>query len=156
MPDDVKEMLGLPVQSTKRASTLRSSSEPRSPRTVLSSHPSPSKKRQLEKQRSKQDIFVTASVSEKFAQQEKRNQMDAFFAKSKKEYQSAENKKVSVTNNSGNVDEGEKKDSDLSRGQSSSKFDLADVIIAAAAAKTVKLKSKGKCKLFLQVLYTFY
>ena len=146
MPDDVKEMLGLPVQRTKRTSSLRSSSEPRSPRTVLSSQASPSKKRQLEKQRSKQDIFVTASVSEKFAQQEKRNQIDAFFAKSKKEDQSSENKKVSVTNNSVNVDEGEKKDPDLSRGQSSSKFDLADVIIAAAAAKTVKLKSKGKCK----------
>ena len=135
MPDDVKEMLGLPIQRKKK--TLRASSEPRSPRNLRTPQQSPSKKRPVEKQKSKQDIFAPVSVSEKFAQQEKRQQMDAFFAKSKKE---GDSKKISVS---------KEKEGDSATdvipppAATSGKLDLADVIIAAAAAKTVKLKGKG-------------
>ena len=66
----------------------------------------------------------------------------------KEDYQS-ENKKLSVTENAKKLNnDGNEIYQDSKPAPNSGKLDLADVIIAAAAAKTVKLKSKGIKQMF--------
>ena len=67
--------------------------------------------------------------------QEKREKIDSFLNKSKNE-ESKDQKKT---------------DEDGQTSKEPVKMDLADVIIAAAAAKTVKLKSKG----LIEIIYLF-
>ena len=118
----------------------------------------------VKKANSAKEIFHPPSLTEKFAQQEKRNQIDSFLNKTKPTGSSSKlntpaktaesssklntpskpsSRRVSLaslTDNIAKVDPPpETTDENISN-----KISLADVIIAAAAAKTVKLKSKGK------------
>ena len=157
MPDDVKEMLGLPISDKDK----RSKSEPRTPNksNILSLS---SKGRQKsatikspKKAKSAQEIFFPPSVTQKFEQQEKRNQIDAFLNKSRSSLRSKDpatptRRKLSDASLS-LVDKIPPLDppSENLNENITSKLSLADVIIAAAAAKTVKLKSKGRAGEYL-------
>ena len=155
MPDDVKEMLGLPITDEVK----RSKPEPRSPKklnnlknVVKGGEKSPRTK-SPKKAKSTHEIFFPPSVAEKFEQQEKRNQMDAFLNKSRSTLRSKDSatpvkRKLSDASLS-LVDKipPVNPPSEISDENVPTKLSLADVIIAAAAAKTVKLKSKGKAEL---------
>ena len=153
MPDEVREMLGLPVTSDQ---AKRSKSEPRTPKksnnVSLNSkvrQKSPTVK-SPQKAKSTQEIFFPPSVAEKFEQQEKRNQIDAFLNKSRSSLRSKDpvtpvrrklsDASLSLVDNIPPVDP----PSENLNENITTKLSLADVIIAAAAAKTVKLKSKGE------------
>ena len=155
MPDDVKEMLGLPVIDK----TKRSKSEPRTPtktKNDLSSNSklrqkSPTTKKSPQKAKSTHEIFYPPSVAEKFEQQEKRNQIDAFLNKSRSSLRSndsapVKSKKLSDVSLSlvDKIPPVDPPSETVTENIPTTKLNLADVIIAAAAAKTVKLKSKGK------------
>ncbi len=155
MPDDVKEMLGLPISDELK----RSKSEPRSPKklnnlnvNVKGGEKSPRIK-SPKKAKSTHEIFFPPSVAEKFEQQEKRNQIDAFLNKSRSTLRSKDSatpvkRKLSDASLS-LVDKipPVNPPSEISDENVPTKLSLADVIIAAAAAKTVKLKSKGRAGL---------
>ena len=153
MPDEVREMLGLPVTSDQ---AKRSKSEPRTPKKSNNvslnykvRQKSPTVK-SPQKAKSTQEIFFPPSVAEKFEQQEKRNQIDAFLNKSRSSLRSKDpatpvrrklsDASLSLVDNIPPVDP----PSENLNENITTKLSLADVIIAAAAAKTVKLKSKGE------------
>ena len=150
MPDDVKEMLGLPIDDKVK----RSKSEPRTPRksnnlNLNSPRRQKSPDKSPKKAKSTHEIFFPPSVAEKFEQQEKRNQMDAFLNKSRTSLRSKDSatpvkRKLSDASLS-LVDKipPVNPPSEIPDDNVTTKLSLADVIIAAAAAKTVKLKSKG-------------
>ena len=153
MPDEVREMLGLPVTSDQ---AKRSKSEPRTPKKSnnVSLNPKVRQKsptiKSPQKAKSTQEIFFPPSVAEKFEQQEKRNQIDAFLNKSRTSLRSKDpatpvRRKLSDASLS-LVDKIPPVDppSENLNENITTKLSLADVIIAAAAAKTVKLKSKGE------------
>ena len=153
MPDDVKEMLGLPISDKDK--DKRSKSEPRTPNksNILSSSSKGRQKSAIKspkKAKSAQEIFFPPSVAQKFEQQEKRNKIDAFLNKSRSSLRSKDpatpvRRKLSDASLS-LVDKIPPLDppSENLNENITSKLSLADVIIAAAAAKTVKLKSKGR------------
>ena len=157
MPDDVREMLGLPIREKDK----RSQSEPRTPKKSNNLSLS-SKGRQKsatikspKKAKSTQEIFFPPSVEEKFEQQKKRNQIDVFLNKSRSSLRSKDpatpvRRKLSDASLS-LVDKIPPLDppSENLNENITSKLSLADVIIAAAAAKTVKLKSKGRARYYL-------
>ena len=147
MPDDVKEMLGLPIAGDK---AKRSKSEPRTPRKSNNLNlNSPRRRTSPKKAKSTHEIFFPPSVAEKFEQQGKRNQMDAFLNKSRSTLRSKDSAtpvkrklsdaSLSLVDNIPPVSP----PSEILDENVTTKLSLADVIIAAAAAKTVKLKSKG-------------
>jgi hypothetical protein len=79
MPQDVKEMLGLPVDDAKKK-RIRSSSETRQGKqneTLKVKKPSV-----MSKTKSRERIFPP-SLEEKFDQQDKRNKISAFLSKQK-------------------------------------------------------------------------
>ena len=85
---------------------------------------------------SQQDLRPAPSLSEKFAQQDKRNQLSVFLAKTKE----APGGGSSPEKQPG---EGGDAPPPTPAPDPSKKLSMADIIIAAAAAKTVKLKSQG-------------
>ena len=142
MPQDVKEMLGLPVEDAKKK-RIRSRSETRQGKQ--NETPRVKKPSVMSKSKSRECIFPP-SLEEKFDQQDKRNKISAFLSKQKEVGPTpavqAKNKAV--------IDALTEKITpaqpppDAEPGSPRPKLNLADVIIAAAAAKTVKLKSTGK------------
>ena len=94
-------------------------------------------------------MFRNITSSEKFAQQEKTNQIDAFLNKNKlkggndtttsKQSTPIKSRRTSLTSQSIPP----ATDHEATDVNKPTKVNLADVIIAAAAAKTVKLKTKG-------------
>ena len=152
MPDDVKEMMGLPIKDKNK----RSKSEPRTPRKSNNLNVSTSKdkpksptKKSSPKSKSTHDIFFPPSVAEKFEQQEKRNQIVAYLNKSRSTLRSKDTatpvkRKLSeaslcLVDKISPVDP----PPETFNENVPIKLSLADVIIAAAAAKTVKLKTTG-------------
>ena len=149
MPQDVKEMLGLPVEDAKKK-RIRSRSETgqgkqnETPRVKNPSKMSKSKSRER---------ISPPSLEEKFDQQDKRNKISAFLSKQKEAgpFQGPLPKSPAVqAKNKAVIDALTEKITpaqpppDAEPGSPRPKLNLADVIIAAAAAKTVKLKSTGK------------
>ena len=149
MPQDVKEMLGLPVEDEKKK-RIRSRSETRQGKQ--NETPKVKKPSVMSKSKSRERVFPP-SLEEKFDQQDKRNKISAFLSKQKEAGPSqallpkspavqAKNKAVidALTEKITPAQPPPDAEPDSPR----PKLNLADVIIAAAAAKTVKLKSTGK------------
>ena len=88
---------------------------------------------------SQQDLRPPPSLSEKFAQQDKRNQLSAFLGKTKE----ATGGQSSQLGETGDVLQ-DKSPPSPPPPDPPKKLNMADIIIAAAAAKTVKLKSQGE------------
>ena len=145
MPNDVKDMLGLPVEEPK-IKKKRSKSETRSP--PISSLKSPSR---LLKPKAKAKI-VPPTLDQKFDHQAKRNMIDTFLntKRDSSPSKSLVPKSPSIREkNKAVIDALTEKITpaqpppDAEPGTPGPKLNLADVIIAAAAAKTVKLKGTG-------------
>ena len=159
MPDDVRDMLGLPTQKEVERQK-RSRSEPRSPRGSAKSvrriifflvdtiwlqvRPKTllTPKHKNVSSSSQQDLRPTPSLSEKFAQQDKRNQLSAFLGKTK-EATGGEISPQKQPGEGGDVAP-DKTAPPPPPSDPPKKLNMADIIIAAAAAKTVKLKSQGE------------
>ena len=90
---------------------------------------------------SQQDLRPPPSLSEKFAQQDKRNQLSAFLGKTK-EATGGQSSPQKQTGETGDVLQD--KSPAPPPPDPPKKLNMADIIIAAAAAKTVKLKSQGE------------
>ena len=148
MPADVKEMLGVPSErETKRSS--RSKSETRSVKANDNQNPkSPSK---ISRSKSK-DNFVPPSLKERFDQEEKRSRINQFLNRNIESTSQTQSKvkKNPVFDALSEQIPAALPPPDIPPGSSKPKINLADVIIAAAAAKTVKLKSTGNKKLIKQ------
>ena len=143
MPDDVRDMLGLPTQK-EAEKQKRSRSEPRSPRgSARTVRPKTllTPKHSKVSSSSQQDLRPAPSLSEKFAQQDRRNQLSVFLGKTKEapggqsspQKQPGEGGDVPPDNAPAPPPPDPPK-----------KLNMADIIIAAAAAKTVKLKTQGE------------
>ena len=91
---------------------------------------------------SQQDLRPPPSLSEKFAQQDKRNQLSAFLGKTK-EATGGQSSPQKPTGETGDVSH-DKSPPPPPPPDPPKKLNMADIIIAAAAAKTVKLKSQGE------------
>ena len=144
MPQDVKDMLGLPVEKGKKK-IKRSKSEARSGKP----NPIPIVKSPARVPKSKsRDQLIPPSLKEKFDQQEKRNVISTFLNTRKEAAQLPKSPAVKAKNKA-IIDALTEKITpaqpppDAEPGSPGPKLNLADVIIAAAAAKTVKLKSTG-------------
>ena len=139
MPDDVRDMLGLPTQKEAERQK-RSRSEPRSPRgSARTARPKTllTPKHKKVSSSSQQDLRPAPSLSEKFAQQDKRNQLSVFLGKTK-EAPGGQSSPRKQSGDGGDVPPDNPPPSDPPK-----KLNMADIIIAAAAAKTVKLKTQG-------------
>ena len=101
------------------------------------------------KAKSQQDIYYSLTVEEKFAQQAKRNQIDAFLKKPSSSR--GRERKLSVTSATliDNIPPASPPPDPAEGGSVPNKINMADVIIAAAAAKTVKLKTAGDIGSFI-------
>ena len=145
MPDDVKNMLGLPVDPAKKRK-VRSKSEtrPEDQNSVSSIKKAPD----IRKAKSK-DQIIPPSLKEKFDQQEKRTRIKEFLDTCK-DGASAPKSPALKAKNKAIIDALTEKippaqpPPDAALDSPGPRLKLADVIIAAAAAKTVKLKSEGK------------
>ena len=148
MPLDVKDMLGLPVlegRKKKKRSTSETRSVKPSPIAVV--------KRPAKVVQSKvKEQFVSPSLDERFDQQAKRNMISAYLNIHKESIPSQPLVPKTPTmkeKNKAVIDALKDKITpaqpppDAEPGSPGPKLNLADVIIAAAAAKTVKLKGKG-------------
>ena len=82
--------------------------------------------------KSEQDLRPTPTLSEKFAQQDKRDKINVFLGKAKESISGSPMKQKDGGVPSDNQPNPPKK------------LSMADIIIAASAAKTVKLKSRGR------------
>ena len=149
MPQDVKEMLGLPVEDAKKKRIRSRSETGQGKQNETPRVKNPSK---MSKPKSRERIFPP-SLEEKFDQQDKRNEISAFLSKQKEAgpSQAPLPKSPAVqAKNKAVIDALTEKITpaqpppDAEPGSPRPKLNLADVIIAAAAAKTVKLKSTGK------------
>ena len=87
---------------------------------------------------SQQDLRPTPTLSEKFAQQDKRNQLSVFLGKTKEDTGGPSSPQKQL-GEGGDVQPDNPPPPDPPK-----KLNMADIIIAAAAAKTVKLKTKGE------------
>ena len=144
MPEDVKEMLGLQVERRNRSrSETRSANRSETPAVKIPSVVSKAKSK---------DQIIPPSLEEKFDQQDKRNKISAFLNTRKEAGPSTAPlpKSPSVkAKNKAIIDALKDKITpaqpppDAEPGSPGPKLRLSDVIIAAAAAKTVKLKSEG-------------
>ena len=145
MPEDVRNMLGLPIDPAKKRK-IRSKSESRPGDQNL--FPSVKKSPDIRKAKSK-DQIIPPSLQEKFDQQEKRTRIKEFLDTCK-EGASSQKSPALKAKNKAVIDALTEKippaqpPADAALDSPGPKLKLADVIIAAAAAKTVKLKSEGK------------
>ena len=141
MPDDVRDMLGLPTQKEAERQK-RSRSESRSPRgSARTARPKTllTPKHKKVSSSSQQDLRPAPSLSEKFAQQDKRNQLSVFLGKTK-ETPGGQTSPRKQSGDGGDVPP----DNPPPPSDPPKKLNMADIIIAAAAAKTVKLKTQGE------------
>ena len=90
---------------------------------------------------SQQDLRPTPTLSEKFAQQDKRNQLSAFLSKTK-EVPGGPRSPQKQPDVGGDVPPDDPPAPPPP--EPPKKLSMADIIIAASAAKTVKLKTKGE------------
>ena len=141
MPEDVKEMLGINTQDTKQVKSSRGRSK-----TKLKPEKSPP----VVKKKREKEFLRSHTVKEKFEQQAKRKVIDEYLNTPKKRLlrtetcpipfrqKSAKEQKISVLKLISDT----VPPSNPSQ-ESTHKHDFSDVIIAAAAAKMVKLDSEG-------------
>jgi hypothetical protein len=154
MPEDVREMLGMNAQETNQVKSSRGRSK-----TKLKPETSPP----VAKKKREKEFLRPHTVKEKFEQQAKRKVIDEYLNTPKKRLlktetcpipfrqKSAKEQKISVLKLISDTVPPSNPSS-----ESTQKHDLSDIIIAAAAAKMVKLDSEGCASLLKCSLYNLF